>query len=68
MTIKQYETLRNRLDGIIGSKSRPDLKVKRLQHLAVDLLDSFSCRFATDLHDEIMGHIIRIDIDNIALI
>ncbi len=62
MTIKQYEIVRNRLDGILGSKSRADLKVKRLQQLVKDLFNLFhNCRFAIDLHIEIMDHIVTID-------
>ena len=64
MTIKQYEILRNRLDGILGSKASKDLKVKRLLSLGLDVLDSFQCKFATDLHDEIMLNVIQIDIDS----
>jgi len=64
MTIKQYEILRNRLDGILGSKASADLKVKRLINLATDTLNSFSCRFALDLHDEVMHNVIQIDVDN----
>lgn len=64
MTIKQYEILRNRLDGILGSKASGDLKVKRLLSLADDLLDSFTCRFALDLHEEIMSNVIQVDVES----
>ncbi|HLR59642.1 MAG TPA: hypothetical protein VK094_04130 [Pseudogracilibacillus sp.] len=64
MTIKQYEILRNRLDGILGSKASADLKVKRLLALGLDVLDSFQCKFATDLHEEIMHKVIQIDVDS----
>lgn len=63
MTIGQYEILRNRLDGILGSNANVDLKYKRLRQLQVDLLERFECKcqYANDLFEEIFDHIIRID-------
>lgn len=59
MTIGQYEILRNRLDGIIGSESRRGLKVKRLHQMLSDLIVGFDKldRYANDLMQEIIYEI-----------
>ncbi len=55
MTIQQYETLRNRIDGILGSQSPAKLKNKRLASVLDDLLIRFgsSDGFARKLHREV---------------
>jgi len=63
MTIQQYETVRNRLDGILGGKAHQRLKRKRLSQLLADLLDSFNednDRFVNDLYVEIVKELVSV--------
>jgi len=62
MTIIQYATLRNRIDGILGSGSPAKLKENRLASLLDDLLIGFasSDRYARDLYQEVY-----MEIDNL---
>lgn len=63
MTIIQYETVRNRLDGILGSKSEKRLKYKRLSQVLADLMtrfDEHDNRFVKDLYLEIVEEMVAV--------
>ncbi len=55
MTIQQYETLRNRIDGIIVSQAPVKLKNKRLVSVLDDLLTRFGLvdKFSRKLYEEV---------------
>ncbi len=55
MTIQQYETLRNRIDGILGSQAPAKLKNRRLTSVLDDLLTRFGLvdKFSRKLYEEV---------------
>ncbi len=56
MTIQQYETLRNRIDGILGSQAPAKIKYKRLASVLDDLLIRFGLmdKFSRKLYKEVL--------------